>query len=153
MVPKHFAAPRPGGTFNTYNTQNLGSLDPQVSSAASGAISRSSLDQFPLPVQDRSDPATYLNWEPEPDLAASVESPDGSHLDDQAAAQRPLSRRATGQRSRRRSRGRQGDLPAGFQPDGQPNRGIIGAIDPAQIEMPAPDTVVFKLRYAYGPFH
>jgi len=146
-------APRPGGTFNTYNTQNLGSLDPQVSSAASGAISRSSLISFLFRFKTGSDPATYLNWEPEPDLAASVESPDGVTW---TIKLRPNVRfhdvppvnghaveaedvRATFQRA--------------FSLTANQNRGIIGAIDPAQIEMPAPDTVVFKLRYAYGPFH
>jgi len=145
--------PRTGGTFNTYNTQNLGSLDPQVSSAASGAIVTSSLISYLFRFKTGPDPATYLNWDPEPDLAASIESPDGVTW---TIKLRPNVRfhdippvnghaveaedvRATFQRA--------------FSLTANQNRGIIGAIDPAQIETPAPDTAVFKLRYAYGPFH
>ena len=32
------------------------------------------------------------------------------------------------------------------------NRGSLGMIDPAQIQTPFKDTVVFKLKYAYAPF-
>jgi ABC-type transport system substrate-binding protein len=147
------SSPRTGGTFNTYNTQNLGSLDPQVSSAASGAISRSSLVSFLFRFKTGPDPATYLNWEPEPDLAASIESPDGVTW---TIKLRPNTRfhdvppvnghaveaddvKATFQRA--------------FSLTANQNRGIIGAIDPAQIETPDASTAVFKLRYAYGPFH
>ncbi|HET9319234.1 MAG TPA: ABC transporter substrate-binding protein, partial [Bryobacteraceae bacterium] len=151
--PGSGTTPRLGGTFNTYITQNLAGLDPQVSSAASQALLTSSVISNLFRFKTGTDPTAYLNWDPENDLASGIESPDGQTW---TIKLRPNARfhdvppvnghpveaediKATFVRA--------------FSLTANQNRGIIGAIDPAQIETPAPDTVVFKLRYAYGPFH
>jgi peptide/nickel transport system substrate-binding protein len=147
------SAPRSGGTFNTYITQNLAGLDPQTSSAASQALLTSSVISNLFRFKSGPDPATYLNWDPENDLASSIESPDGvvwtvklrpnARFHDVA----PVSGHTVEAEDIKATFTRAFNLTA------NQNRGIIAAIDPAQIETPSPDTVVFKLRYAYGPFH
>jgi peptide/nickel transport system substrate-binding protein len=147
------SAPRSGGTFNTYITQNLAGLDPQTSSAASQALLTSSVIGNLFRFKSGPDPATYLNWDPENDLASSIESPDGvvwtvklrpnARFHDVA----PVSGHTVEAEDIKATFTRAFNLTA------NQNRGIIAAIDPAQIETPSPDTVVFKLRYAYGPFH
>jgi peptide/nickel transport system substrate-binding protein len=147
------SAPRSGGTFNTYITQNLAGLDPQTSSAASQALLTSSVISNLFRFKSGPDPATYLNWDPENDLASSIETPDGvvwtvklrpnARFHDVA----PVSGHTVEAEDIKATFTRAFNLTA------NQNRGIIAAIDPAQIETPSPDTVVFKLRYAYGPFH
>lgn len=69
--------PRQGGTFNTYNTANLGPLDPQGGAGQSTSIVTNSVYGGLFRFKSGTDPQVYLNLDTEPNLASSIESPDG----------------------------------------------------------------------------
>ena len=145
--------PQTGGVFNTYNVANLSSLDPQVGSAKSSGIATSSVISYLFRFKTGPDPSTYLNWEPENDLAGSIESPDavtwtiklrpGARFHDVP----PVNGHAVEAEDIKAS------FVRAFSETANQSRSLIGMIDPNQIQTPATDTVVFKLKYAYGPFH
>jgi peptide/nickel transport system substrate-binding protein len=145
------ATPVQGDTLNWWIGANPPTLDPQQNVSvntlylASGVLSR--LFRF----KSDYDIATAYNLDIEPDLAQSAESPDavtwtiklrsdvkfqnvapvsGHPVEAEDVKQTFL--RATG--------------PTGI------NAGNLGFIDPAQIETPDKQTIVFKLKYAYAPF-
>lgn len=98
------------------------------------------------------DPQTAINHEVENDLASSVESPDALtwtiKLRPDAKFQNiaPVNGHAVEAEDVKATFVRALSLPA------NPSRGALGFIDPNQIQMPASDTLVFKLKFPYGPF-
>jgi peptide/nickel transport system substrate-binding protein len=145
--------PRSGGTYNTFVNANLSGLDPMVGSSASAGIVTNSTYVPLFRFKTSTDPRTALNLEPENDLATSIESPDGLtwtvKLRTDAVFHNippvnghPLTSE---------------DVKATFQRAfATPNNtmiSLINMVDPNQITTPAPDTVVFKLKNVFGPFH
>jgi peptide/nickel transport system substrate-binding protein len=143
--------PVSGGTLNWYIGANPPTMDPHQNVSvntlymASGALSR--IYRF----KTGWDPAVSNNLDVEPDLGASAESPDGitwtvklrANLKMQNVA--PLNGRAVDPE----------DIKATFAKALLPasvNAGNLSMIDPAQIETPDKQTVVFKLKYPYAPF-
>ncbi|HTE86851.1 MAG TPA: ABC transporter substrate-binding protein, partial [Dehalococcoidia bacterium] len=143
--------PVTGGTLNWYIGANPPTMDPHQNVSvntlymASGALSR--IYRF----KTGWDVAVGNNLDVEPDLGASAESPDGvtwtvklrPNLKMQNVA--PLNGRAVDPE----------DIKATFAKATLPasvNAGNLGMIDPAQIETPDKQTVVFKLKYPYAPF-
>lgn len=142
--------PKPGGTFVVALAFN-GLLDTHKSSndhtVLAPALSR--LLRFKTGL----DPKEGTNHDLEPDLALSVESPDAvtwtAKLRPDAKWHNiaPVSGRLVEAE----------DVKATFtralDPSiGNPNRGSISMIDPEQIQTPDKQTVIFKLKYQYGPF-
>ena len=144
--------PRAGGTLNTFIPVNPASLDPQRTksipaiSVASHVMSRLFRHKTGL------DPTVALSMELENDLAASAESPDGLtwtvKLRPDAKFQNiaPVSGHAVEAE----------DVKATFEraltdPKSTAKIALL-MMDANQIEAPVQDTVVFKLRYPYGPF-
>jgi len=142
--------PQPGGTVTWSAGANPPSLDPHRTSSAftndllSPALSR--LLQY-APVWDA---VQALDRKVIPDLAASIESPDGAtwtiKLQPSAKFHNipPVSGHAVEAE----------DIKATFTRSlGQqnPSRGVFDMIDPNKIETPDAKTVVFKLNYAYAP--
>jgi len=142
--------PQPGGTVTWSAGANPPSLDPHRTSSAftndllSPALSR--LLQY-APVWDA---VQALDRKIVPDLAASVESPDGAtwtvKLQPNAKFHNiaPVSGHSVEAE----------DIKATFTRSlGQqnPSRGVFDMIDPNKIETPDAKTVVFKLNYAYAP--
>jgi len=143
------ATPKTGGVLNVALAANT-LLDPHLLSAGVSVMS-ASLSR-PFRVKSGVDPQVGLNLELESDLAASAESPDGvtwtvklrpgirfqdlppvnGHAVEAEDVKQTFLRATTYVRN--------------------PNRGSIGMIDPDQIQTPSVDTIVFKLKYAYGPF-
>jgi peptide/nickel transport system substrate-binding protein len=144
-------APRPGGTFNAYLPYNA-PLDPHKVSAnaqqaVSGVLSR--LFRF----KTGSEAAVIADHNIEPDLAVSVEAPDAEtwtvklRPDAKFHNLAPVNGHAV----------EAADIKATFTraldpATGNPNRGSLNMIDPAQIQTPDATTVVFKLAYPYAPF-
>jgi peptide/nickel transport system substrate-binding protein len=142
--------PQSGGTVTWAASANPPNLDPHRTSSAftndllSPALSR--LLQY-APVWDS---VQALDRKIVPDLAASVESPDGAtwtvKLQPNAKFHNipPVSGHAVEAE----------DIKATFTRSlGQqnPSRGVFDMIDPNKIETPDAKTVVFKLNYAYAP--
>jgi peptide/nickel transport system substrate-binding protein len=141
-----------GGTFTAFWNANPPSLDPQFfttgATTSFSCAAMSGLFRFKLGV----DPQIGLNHDLENELAISAESPDAStwtiklrpdakfhnlppvnghpvEVDDVKAT---LTRAVTSQQN--------------------PNRGGLNMVDPAGIQTPNRDTIVFKLNYPYAPF-
>jgi peptide/nickel transport system substrate-binding protein len=143
--------PQPGGTFVWYVNKNE-VIDPQNASASdqqcvSGVYSR--LFQFKTAL----DPKVTLDHELEPDLGVSAESPDAVTW---TIKLRPDARFHNVAPTNGRPVDSD-DIKATFTravdpATNNPNRGGLDMIDPAQIQTPDKNTVIFKLRYPYAPF-
>jgi len=143
--------PIPGGTLNVTLPYNP-PLDPQkVSAAAQAGIGGvySRLFRFKTGL----DPNASADHDIENDLAVSIESPDAVtwtvRLRPDAKFQNiaPVNGHAV----------ESDDVKATFtraldSATSNPNRGSLTMIDPAQIQTPDKQTVVFKLMYPYSPF-
>jgi len=143
--------PIPGGTLNVTLPYNP-PLDPQkVSAAAQAGIGGvySRLFRFKTGL----DPNASADHDIENDLAVSIESPDAVtwtvKLRPDAKFQNiaPVNGHAV----------ESDDVKATFtraldSATSNPNRGSLTMIDPAQIQTPDKQTVVFKLMYPYSPF-
>ena len=148
--PSSSGKPQPGGTFTAYMTYNA-PLDPQKVSAnpqlvISGVMSR--LFTF----KTGTDPNAITNHDVESDLGLSAETPDGVtwtvKLRPNAKFHNvpPVNGHAVESEDIKASFTRALSLPQ------NPNRGSLTMIDPAQIQTPDRQTVVFKLTYPYAPF-
>jgi peptide/nickel transport system substrate-binding protein len=143
--------PVSGGTLAWWIGANPPTMDPHLNVSvntlymASGALSR--IYRF----KTGWDPNVGNNLEVEPDLGASAESSDAitwtvklrPNLKMQNVA--PLNGRPVDSE----------DVKATFTKATLPtsvNAGNLGMIDPAQIQTPDANTVVFKLKYPYAPF-
>jgi peptide/nickel transport system substrate-binding protein len=143
--------PQMGGTVTWFDGANPPTLDPQATSSVTTmqavGFSLSRLLRFKS-VQDVQ--ASY-NLDTEPDLATSVETPDGItwtvKLRPNAKFHNipPVSGHAVEAEDIKAS------FTRGLTPK-NPNSASLGMMDPAQIETPDKTTVVFKLRYPYAPF-
>jgi ABC-type transport system substrate-binding protein len=144
--------PQPGGTFNTYVNGNPGILDPMAGASASSGIVTSNVYASLFRLKTSTDPRTALNEEPESSLGTTIESPDGItwtiKLRTDAVFHNlpPVSGHPV----------TSADVKASFQRAfATPNNSSLislAMVDPDQITTPAPDTVVFKLKRAYGHF-
>lgn len=143
--------PRPGGAYNWLLSNNA-VLDPQALSQAPTDLIASGGMSRPFRFKTGPDPSVIDNHDIESDLALSAESPDavtwtvklrpGAKFHDVA----PVNGHAVEAEDVRATFVRALSLPQ------NPNRGALGMIDPSQIETPASDTVIFKLKYSYAPF-
>ena len=144
--------PKPGGTLNVLADYNATTFDPHLSSANSTmrvmAATNSRLFRYKTGLK----PEIVYDHVLENDLAASAESPDAvtwtfklrpgvTFHDVPPVSGHPVEAE---------------DIKANFaralnEPK-NPNRSGLGMIDPSQIQAPAKDTVVFKLKYPYAPF-
>jgi peptide/nickel transport system substrate-binding protein len=144
-------APQPGGTLNVAIGFNP-MLDPQKQSSVqlqgSGGVMQR-LFRF----KTGTDPTVGLNWDTEPCLALSAESPDAitwtvklrPNVKFQNSA--PVSGHPF----------ESDDVKASFQrildpATASPNRGALDMMSSDQIQTPDKQTVVFKLNYPYSPF-
>ncbi len=144
--------PQAGGTLNAYNNFNVGIFDPQGGSGASSNVLINSAYSHLFQYKLSTDPNTFLQYEVQPDLAVSGESPDGQtwtfKLQPNAKFQNvpPVDGHAV------ESEDIKASFTRAFAKPENSTKSLIPMIDPAQIQTPAPDTVVMKLKYPYGPF-
>ena len=143
--------PKSGGTLNLMSVNNPVTLDPQRSTSqlTMGLVTAVMSRLFRYKVG--ADPQVSIDHEIENDLAQSAESSDGvtwivklrPGVNFQNVA--PVFGRSLGAE----------DIKVTFQRAADPrnqSRGSLGMIDPAQIQTPSPDTIIFKLKYPYAPF-
>jgi peptide/nickel transport system substrate-binding protein len=143
--------PQTGGTVTWYDQNNPPTLDPQATSSVTTMQSVSfSLSRL-LRFKSVKDPQASYNQDTEPDLATSLESPDGItwtvKLRPNAKFHNipPVSGHAV------EAEDIKATFVRGLNPK-NPNSASLSMMDPSQIETPDKNTVVFKLKYAYAPF-
>lgn len=143
--------PQPGGIYNSYEQANPPTLDPHRTSAVTTMRAVSPVMSRLLRFKSTQNVEASYNLETEGDLALSVESPDAVtwiiklRPDARFHNVAPVDGRSVEAE----------DIKVTFTRAAEPtnpNRGSLAVIDPAQIETPAKDTVVFKLKYPYAPF-
>ena len=143
--------PALGGTLNWYVTGNPPSLDPHRSASSITYGYNSAVLSRLFRYKNFFDVAQSNNKEIEPDLAASIEAVD-------AATWTVKLRPGISFHNIAPVNGHPfdaEDVKASFIRVLDPksaNRGSLAMIDPARIEMPDKNTLVFKLNYAYAPF-
>jgi peptide/nickel transport system substrate-binding protein len=145
-------APAQGGTLNVWINYNA-PLDPQQTSGSvhevvSGVYSR--VFKF----KTTSDPQVSLDHVIENDLGLRAETPDGVtwtvklRPDAKFTNTPPVNGHAVEAEDVKATFTRAVDPGTS-----NPNMGQLGMIDPAQVETPDPNTVVFKLKYPFTPFN
>lgn len=143
--------PQTGGILNVTLSANPPSLDPHRSPSAFTSRTASSVYSRLFRFKTGPDVKVAQGWELENELAVSAETADGTawtvKLRPGATFHNvpPVSGHAVEAQ----------DIKATFTralDPANPNRGLLEVIDPAQIQTPARDTVVFKLKYPYAPF-
>ena len=141
-----------GGTFNWYVTGNPTGLDSDENArywtqyAVSGVQSR--LLQFKV----GSDPKQYYEHLTEGDLAISVESPDAVTWTVKLRHDAKFHDVAPVNGHPVQAEDIKATFTRALTDPKNANRGVLGMIDPAQIQTPSADTVIFKLKYAYAWF-
>src|SRR5205814_10285900 len=70
-------AAQAGGMLSTYNSSNLGLLDPLAGAPQASQVAYQQAYSHLFRYKAGTDPATYLQYQLEPDLGLSGESPDG----------------------------------------------------------------------------
>ena len=144
--------PKTGGTFNGSIPVNPATLDPQASKSVPARSPASNVMSRLMRHKSASDPSVALSLQLENDLAASAESPDALtwtvKLRPDAKFQNvaPINGHAVEAEDVRTSFVRAVTLPQSAA------KTYLLMLDENQIETPAKDTVVFKLKSPYGPF-
>jgi peptide/nickel transport system substrate-binding protein len=140
-----------GGVFTAYVQYNP-PLDPQKVSAGAQTIVGGVMSRV-FRFKTGLDPQVITNHDVESDAGLSAESPDAItwtiklRPDAKFSNTSPVNGRPLEAEDIKATYTR-----ALAQATGNPNRGSLNMIDPAQIQTPAKDTVVFKLTYPYAPF-
>jgi peptide/nickel transport system substrate-binding protein len=143
--------PQMGGTLRLYATANA-VLDAQKTSSGPGVVVGGAQSRV-FRIKTGADPKVYADHDIEPDLGVTAESPDAITW---TVKLRPDARfhniaPVNGHPVEAE------DIKATFiraldPATSNPNRGSLTMIDPAQIETPDKNTIVFKLLYPYAPF-
>ncbi|HTE87282.1 MAG TPA: ABC transporter substrate-binding protein [Dehalococcoidia bacterium] len=145
--------PQSGDVFNNYVAANLSGLDPMVGSSASAGIVNNSAYVGLFRFKTSTDPRTTLNLEPESNLATSIESPDGLTWTVKLRTDTVFHNIAPVNGHPITSEDVKASFQRSFATPNNTSISLINMIDPTQISTPAVDTVVFKLRSVFGPFH
>ena len=144
--------PQAGGTLNAYNNINLGPLDPHFGAGNSSNIVLDAVYSRPFQYKSGTTADTFLKYEIEGDAISSAESPDGQTWTMKLQPKARFHNIAPVNGHAVESADIKATFTRAFSIPQNSFKSLIPMIDPAQIETPAPDTVVFKLKYAYGPF-
>jgi peptide/nickel transport system substrate-binding protein len=141
--------PQPGGTFNWFRNKN-DILDPQRVSAidqqtVSGVYSRI------FAFKTGANPELIADHELEPDLGLSAESPDAVSWTVKLRPDAKFHNVAPVNGHPVEAEDIKATFVRAIDP-ANPNRGSLDYLDPAQIQTPDKQTVVFKLKYPYAPF-
>lgn len=144
-------SPEAGGTLNWSEQANPPTLDPHGTSAVTTMRTVSPTLSRLLRFKTSREVGESYNLETEPDLAASVESPDAVTWTVKLRADAkfhnvpPVNGHAVEAEDVALTFAR------ALQPK-NPNSGSLAMLDATQIETPDRQTIVFKLRYPYAPF-
>jgi len=146
--------PQTGGSLTSWLvTGNLPSLDPQQTPSAWTMYSCGAVLSRILRFQTGQDTKIGEDRNVEGDLGASVESPDAITWTVKLRPDAKFHNVAPVDGHAVEAEDVKASFTRAFGQAKNPFRGFLGTImDPSQIEAPARDTVVFKLKYPYSPF-
>ena len=144
--------PRQGGTFTYYWNANPPALDPQFFATGATTAFACAVMNGLFRFKTAPDPQVSLNHELENDLALSAESADAVTW---AIRLRPDARFhnvAPVNGHPVEAEDVKATFVRGVNSPQNPNRSVLGMIDPSQITTPDAHTIIFKLKYPYAPF-
>jgi peptide/nickel transport system substrate-binding protein len=146
--------PRPGGTLNPEALYgNPPSLDPHQTSSTWAMQSVSRVYSRMFRFKSGSDPKIGQDRDTESDVALSLESPDAVTWTVKLRPDAKFHNTAPVNGHAVEAEDVKSTFLRAFLIAANPYRGILGGyMDPNQIETPAKDTVVFKLKFPYSPF-
>jgi peptide/nickel transport system substrate-binding protein len=148
---KPSGSPVMGGTLNAAAGLNPPTLDPHGSSSAASFAAVNPVMSRLLRYKSLWDVTANFNRDIEPDLATSAESPDATTWTFKLRTDAKFQNIAPVNGHPVQAE----DIKQTYIRATSPvnaNRGSLGMIDPAQIQTPDANTVVFKLKYPYAPF-
>ena len=144
-------SPSTGGTYIDVTSSNAPTLDPHGSSSVLTMQAVSPVMSRLLRYKSAWEPQTKFDRITEPDLALSAESPDAVTWTFKLRPDAKFHNVAPVNGHPVEAE----DIKATYTRATSPtnaNRGSLGMIDPAEIQTPDKNTVVFKLKYPYAPF-
>lgn len=144
------STPRTGGTFYTSTALNPVSLDPQKVKGNAAHLAASHTMSRVLRMQSAADAKVGMSQAIENDLALSVESPDAITWTVKLRQDVTFQNVAPVNGHRVEAEDVRASYQRGMTLPGSLARPYLTMFDKDQIETPAPDTVVFKLKYPYG---
>ena len=144
-------SPKAGGNFSSFLNFNP-TLDPQRNSAL-GQQSISGVMSRVFRFKTGADPNVSANHEIENDLGISAESPDAITWTIKLRTGATFSNIAPVNGHAVEAEDVKATFARALDPaNNDPNRGALNMIDPAQIQTPDKQTVVFRLAFPYSPF-
>lgn len=145
------ATPQSGGTFNGYALSNY-PLDPQKVSGTGHQVVSGGYSRV-FRYQTAPDPKVFTDHELESDAGISAESPDATTWTVKLRTDVKFQNTPPINGHTLEAEDVQASFVRALDPaTGNPNRAALNMVDVSQIQTPARDTIVFKLRYPYAPF-
>jgi peptide/nickel transport system substrate-binding protein len=142
--------PQGGGTFSGYLGSNF-PLDPHKLSGSAHVVTAGVYSRV-FRYKSGPDPKVYTDHDSEPDLGLSAESPDAITWTVKLRTDAKFQNIAPVNGHPVEAEDVKATFTRALDPvTGSPNRGTLNMIDPAQIQTPDKQTVVFKLNYPYAP--
>ena len=140
-----------GGTLNWYQNSNPPTLDPHLSVSALTFNPLAGMMNRLFRIKNTWDVAASNNKEIIPDLAASIESADAVNWTVKLRTDVKFQNIAPVNGHALEAEDVKSTFVHALAPTSA-NRGSLAMIDPAQIQTPDKQTVVFKLKFPYAPF-
>ncbi len=144
--------PKPGGTFSTYNPANIQSLDPQSGQSISSMLAVDGVTSYVYRFKTGPDPQTYSNYEPIGDLAMTAESPDAVTWTVKIRRDANFQNLAPVNGHAVEAEDIKATIVRAFKVTANAFLSNLSAVDPNQIQTPAADTIVFKLKSPFTAF-
>jgi peptide/nickel transport system substrate-binding protein len=150
--PRSSGTPERGGTLGASWNANPPALDPQFFATGATTSFACAIMSGLFHFKTGPDPQVGLNHDLESELALSAESPDAVTWTIKLRTDARFHNIAPVNGHAVEAEDVKATFVRGVTSPQNPNRGVLGMVDPDAIETPAVDTVVFKLRYPYAPF-
>lgn len=145
-------SPQAGGTLQLSQSSNVATLDPHVHAGTGINAGIYAAMSRPFRFKSGPDPQVALNHDVEPDVAMSAESPDAQTWTVKVRPGATFHNVAPVNGHPVEAEDIKATFTRAITFSQSTIRGAVDMVEPSQIETPAKDTVVFRLKYPYAPF-
>lgn len=144
--------PKTGGTLSSYIAQSPPTLDAQKTKSIPGRSATGHVMSRVFRHKTGGDPNVALSMQTEPDLGLSAESPDAMTWTIKLRTDAKFQNISPVNGHPVEAEDVAASFKRGLTVTGSAAKSYLDMIDQNQIEAPAKDTVIFKLKYPYAPF-